>query len=629
MLAFFTFLALSGVAYGAGARPHGLTTDPKTFASESYDYVIIGGGNAGLVVAARLSENPKWNVGVIEAGLYHPDEPLINTPFLYGQAVDNTTFDWSLQTVPQANLSNRIIGTSIGKMLGGSSGLNFMTYGRASSPEYDAWATLGSPDWNWNNLLPYFKKSETVVPGESGVFPGTTGAPGTDSQYQGKSGPIKVGYNTDSTFLSGVLAPYVESFTNVSSFANPDPDSGNATGISQSPRSVDPATNQRTYSASAFFAPNQKRSNLLVLTGAQATKIVLANVSGSVKATGVKFSANGTAYSVNATKEVIVSTGAVKTPQLLELSGIGDSALLKSLNITTMVDLPGVGTNFQDHMLIGSDFLLKDPAPPTWDLVRNNASYNEMEIQEYAKNHDGIYASTNAAIAFTRLQDVANASEISEILNQLDKEISAPGVTPLQKAQYAIQRNLLTDEKVAQLETAMAPGGGKIITNIAPLANRSYIAIINIASRPYSRGTVHINTTDPLASPVIDPKYFSFSFDSKIMTLGMRQARQITQTEPLASLVERPSSPPANVTSDADYLGWLKQFTGSVYHPVGTAPLAPRNIGGVVDQNLRVYGTSNLRVVDGSVIPFLFAAHTQSTIYAVAERVSDMIKAGK
>lgn len=108
-------------------------------------------------------------------------------------------------------------------MLGGSSGLNFMTYGRASSPEYDAWATLGSPDWNWNNLLPYFKKSETVVPGESGVFPGTTGAPGTDSQYQGKSGPIKVGYNTDSTFLSGVLAPYVESFTNVSSFANPDP----------------------------------------------------------------------------------------------------------------------------------------------------------------------------------------------------------------------------------------------------------------------------------------------------------------------------------------------------------------------------------------------------------------------
>ncbi|KII88352.1 hypothetical protein PLICRDRAFT_175951 [Plicaturopsis crispa FD-325 SS-3] len=637
MLLTWTILTLSGFAYGA--RTHGLTTDPKSFSSQSYHYLVVGGGNAGLVVAARLSENPAWNVGVIEAGPYYTDEPFVNTPFLNGAAVNQTKFDWSLTTVPQPNVDNRGIGTSIGKMLGGSSGLNFMTYGRASSAEYDAWATLGNSNWTWNSLLPYFKKSEDVTPGESGIFPeGTTkrsahfkarasGPPGNDPAFQGKSGPLKIGFNTKATFTTDLLYPYAQSFVNAGSFVNDDPDSGNGTGIFQSARSVDPAINQRSYSASAFFAPNQHRQNLLVLTGAQATKVFTSKRNGSVVATGVQMSAGGTTYAVNATKEVILSAGAIKTPQLLELSGIGDSSILQRYNISTVIDLPAVGTNLQDHMLMGSDFLLKEPAPLTWDIIRNNASYNASSVKQYATTHEGVYASTNAVIAVQPLQQIANASEVSSILSTLDQEIAKANVTGLQKAQYTIQRQMLVDGSIGQLETAMAPTGGKSGTNVPILAGRSYITIVSIGARPFSRGSVHINTADPFASPTIDPRYFDFSFDSEILKLGLKHARKVAQTEPLASMIDRPNSPPASVTTDEDYLKWLKQFTTSVYHPVGTAPLAPKDMGGVVDQSLRVYGTSNLRVVDGSVIPQLFAAHTQSTIYAIAEKASDIIKA--
>ncbi|CAE6515749.1 unnamed protein product [Rhizoctonia solani] len=611
---FGSALVLFGVA-SASVVPRSLTTDGASFASQTFDYVIVGGGTAGLAVAARLAENSSVTVGVIEAGQYIVDDPLIDTPQLFGQTQGNDKYDWKFESVAQPGLNNRAMAMPRGKVLGGSSAialkLNYMAFDRASKAEYDAWATLGSSGWNWDGIVPYMKIAEdfaNVDPfrnSTAGAYPST--------------GDCRAYRDGD------VTMPYGQSLVNLGIPANLDPDSGNAFGVYNCAMSVNRTTGKRSYAASTYYAYNAQRSNLVVLTGGQATKINFSNttVGGNHVATGVSFVAGSATHTVNVRKEVILSAGALQSPQLLELSGIGNSTILRQFGITPLVDLPGVGENLQDHVFIPTAYELK-PGKTTFDILRNNATFVAEAQAQYATTHDGIFAATHSAFSFINLASYVTNSKIELMKSKLDQEIAAAGTTALERAQFAIQKQWL-GKKLGHLEVIMYPG---YFAFSAPKENTAYISLLMAIQHPFSRGNIHIGSADPLVKGTYDPKYFSKSIDLETLVEAVKFSMKISQTEPIASSIVTRQDPAPEVTSDEDIATYIKTYVESVYHPIGTAALAPKALGGVVDNKLKVYGTKNVRVVDASVIPLHMGTHITRTIYGIAEKAAALIKSG-
>ncbi|KAJ1300922.1 hypothetical protein OPQ81_003348 [Rhizoctonia solani] len=310
-----SIIGTAGVVAGKVSRSS-ISTDGAEFSSKTFDYVVIGGGTAGLTLAARLAENPSTTVGVIEAGEYRPDDPLINTPGVAFSIPRNATYDWLLKSVPQVNSNNRVVSFPRGKILGGTSAINIMAFDRASKAEYDAWAKLGNPGWDWDGLLPSMKAAERFTGVDPFRVNDTNADPNNIFPSQGKDGLLAISYNNwyDETTL-----PFRNSMANLGIPTNFDPDSGNAFGTYNSARSVNDTTGRRSYSASTYYAYNAHRPNFVVLTGAQATKINFKdsanqNKAGKLVASGVSFVHKSQTYTVKARKEVILSAGTFQSP---------------------------------------------------------------------------------------------------------------------------------------------------------------------------------------------------------------------------------------------------------------------------------------------------------------------------
>ncbi|KAJ4464642.1 alcohol oxidase [Lentinula edodes] len=593
----------------------GITSDAAAFAQSSFDYVIVGGGTAGLVLAARLSEDGAVNVGVIEAGETRFDDADVNTPAYLGQALFNPLYDWAYETVPQTTLNGRSVSLNLGKMIGGGSALNFMIWQRGCQGDYDNWSQLGiEGGWDWAGLLPYFEKTENVTPGPLDTPYNFTEASGS-GDGEGKSGPLPVGYNN---FYSTIEGPYAQALMSLG-------DNGDTTGLFNSAASVDPATGNRTYSGRNYLLPNVGRSNLAVLTGAQATKIQFTQSGGNATATGVQFSANGTNYTVSSRKEVILSAGSLHTPQLLELSGIGDEARLTALGIPVVVANSDVGENLQDHQTLNSGFLLNDPDVPTVDTLFSNASFAATQEELYLTNHTGFFTYTPSALSFHPLQQFWTEDELDTALAQLQTEITQANLSTFINKQFQLQIDGIKQGVVGQMELLFVAG----VLGASSTDQENFVDMSNFASRPFSRGSVHINTTDPLAPPLIDTAYLQFSFDKEVLVKGAQITRNLSQIAPLSSFIASPLNPSANVTTDEDFENFVIENVGTEWHQVGTASLGPLGEGGVVASDLIVYGTSNLRVVDASIMPMQIGAHIQATVYAIAEKAADIIKAAQ
>ncbi|WQF89997.1 Putative glucose-methanol-choline oxidoreductase, FAD/NAD(P)-binding domain superfamily [Colletotrichum destructivum] len=574
---------------------------------DAYDYIVVGGGTAGVAVAARLSEGlPASSILLIEAGPAAWDEPKINVPGMKGSTL-GTKYDWNFTTVAQPHVNGRVFTVNRGRVLGGSSALNLMSYDRAAVAEYDSWEALGNPGWNWETMIAAMKKSETFT----GINTDTYGSEGV-----GDSGPVQAVINRiipehQDTWIPTMNALGVK--TNLESLG------GNPLGVMYQPSSIDPAHYNRSYSANAYVP--LAGSNLFILPDTTVAKINLGRAttnSTQQRATGVTLK-DGTV--IQARKEVILSAGSIQSPGLLELSGIGQASVLNASGIEQLIDLPGVGENLQDHLRIQSSYQLK-PEYLSFDILRSNATFAAEQLALWNAGQVSLYDYTGSGYTFsTWAQALGNDSRMVALAKEAAGE--DPSIVDQKKLEF------MSDPSIPQLEVIFSDGytgvkGYPAATS--PLFSKGFFTLIAAIMHPMSRGSIHINPADAAGKPIINPNYLGHEHDLEAAVQAIKYCRRIAQTEPMRSTWESEYEPGLDaVQTDEQWRQFALNTTLSIFHPVGTCSMLPKKDGGVVDADLKVYGTANLRVVDASVIPLLISAHVQTAVYGIAEIAAERI----
>ncbi|KAH7313719.1 GMC oxidoreductase [Stachybotrys elegans] len=578
---------------------------PQPVNQSSYDYIVVGGGTSGLVVAKRLSENPEVSVLVVEAGGSVKDNINVTDPLGYGFAF-GTDIDWQFETVEQQFAGNAKQTVRAGKALGGTSTINGMAYTRAQTSQIDLWETLGNEGWNWENLFPYYLKSEGFqVPAESRAVAGhLTYSP----EFHGLEGPLLTGWMYPMT--NGTLTSTINDTMKAMGVPwNQDVNGGNMSGYSIFPATINQDLNVREDAARAYYYPFQaKQPNLHVLLNTQVTRVTWDKFASIPTAQGVEItSSNGTTSVIKANKEVILSAGALVSPLLLELSGIGNPDILSKHGIETVVDLPTVGENLQDQMNNGLQF-----------NIANNFDGTEKNTMVVYPTAGEVFGERTSSVS-ARLK--ASLPLYAEKVASINGNItSASDLLEFFQLQY----DLIFDREGKSTQTPIAE---VLLYESNGVWDSEYWGLL-----PFSRGNVHINSANTTANALINPNYFMLDWDMTEQAGGADFIRRMYTTAPFSDLVGSEILPgfksvPQNASVE-QWSGYLKSSYRSNFHPVGTAAMMPREKGGVVDADMKVYGTANLRVMDASVLPFQVCGHLVSTLYAVAERLADIIKGG-
>jgi choline dehydrogenase-like flavoprotein len=533
---------------------------------------------------------------VIEAGPDGRQEPGITIPGRKGSTLGGK-YDWNFTTVAQPNANNRVYAQNRGKVLGGSSALNLMTWDRTSVAELDAWEALGNKGWNWKNLYAAMLKVETFQP-----------SPEYGTEGVGKTGPIKTLINR---IFPRHQATWIPTLNNLGLPTNRESLNGNPVGVSTQPSNINP-NYTRSYAPEYLKLAGQ---NLALKLDIRVAKVNFKETT----ATGVTLE-NGTV--ITARREVILSAGSFQTPGLLELSGIGNTTLLKKLGIPVVKDLPSVGENFQDHIRIQTSYQLK-PEYPSFDVLRNTTRAT-AELALYNADHVSLYDYTASGYAYFPWSIVSNATDAKfRDLVQGDKSLTS-AVDKVKQSYYSPTLS----KTVPQLEVIFSDGytglkGYPAATS--PLFGIGTFALIGVVQHPLSKGNVHINSRNISDKPVINPNYLSHPYDLQAATNLAKFLRTIASSKPMSDVWTAEYEPGNAVQTDEDWKNYALNNTLSIYHPIGTAALLPEKSGGVVDSNLKVYGTKGLRVVDASIIPLLPSAHIQTLVYGIAERAAELI----
>ncbi|MDD9993866.1 MAG: FAD-dependent oxidoreductase [Rhodospirillales bacterium] len=522
-----------------------------------YDYVIVGAGPAGCCLAARLSEDPDVSVLLLEAG-GSDRHPYIHVPAGFAK-LTGTSHTWGYSTAPQREIDGRAMWYPQGRVLGGGSSINAMIYARGNAKDYDAWAEAGCAGWTFADVLPYFKRPE-----DNERF---------HNDYHGSGGPLGVSDPVRPLPISGA---FLRAAQQAGLPFNPD-----FNGAVQEGCGYYQVTNRnarRCSGAVAYLRPTTGRSNLTVQTRAMATRVVVENG----RAIGVDYRRRGKAATVRSAHEVIVAAGAIGSPKLLMLSGIGRGDDLKALGIDVIHDLPGVGQNLQDHFDV---YVVSE--------CRGDFSYDKL-----ARPHRALWA----VVQYLLFRQGPIASTL----------IDAGGFW------YADP-----DARAPDIQMHFVLGAG-LEHGLAKLRNAG-VTLNSCFSRPRSRGTVTLRDADPRTAPVIDPNYWGNAYDREMSLRGFRLAREIMAQEAFRPFILCERYPGPDVQSDADIADYARKVGKTDYHPVGTCKMGSDELA-VVDPALRVRGLEGLRVIDSSVMPALPSSNTNAATIMVAEKGADHVR---
>ncbi|KAI8623485.1 choline dehydrogenase [Xylariaceae sp. FL1651] len=598
--------------------------------SPRYDVIIVGGGVAGLVAAARLSDVAGKRILVIEAGEDHRKDPKIMTPGLVATTWGDQKYDWDFWTIPQVNANSREIPQPRGKGLGGSSAINIMLMVYPSPCNFDIWTNLGNKGWTPNIMKKYFQKVQSLQPPPKSFnkYLGTTSEPTTE--LYGSSGPISVCYPGEYGPLN---ISFHEAFVTTGIANQGEPFEGNHLGGFALPNSVTPTLHERSYAEAYYSKYAEPRSNMELLTRTLVRKILLRKATlGDIEAYGVQVSdVEGNFRDIYA-DEVILAAGALQTPLVLEASGIGSGELLRQHNINVLIDNPAVGENLQDHCMVPVS-LEAAPGVTTGDAVRDPAVIQAM-VEQYQKTRTGPLAGSPLSLAFVppvNANGIMTRDEIMQLVKNGDTD-----------ARYDAQRDLIVEGMLNPKEATcyyVAVSGQQVMKKEgrttmveahSPAVPGNFITIACGLNQPLSRGRVHITSSDAVSKPLIDPGYLSNSTDLAILSRGVQFIDTIANQPGMQQLLKKKGT---RLPAIAHQLHDIKaaeevvrERLWTMYHLCGTCPMMPLDKGGVVSDRLLVHGTTNIRIIDASVFPVITKGNIQATVYAVAERACDLIK---
>ncbi|KAI0787497.1 GMC oxidoreductase [Fomes fomentarius] len=575
---------------------------------DEYDVVIVGGGTAGCVLASRLSEDPSIRVLLLEAGPSSLKNAFATVPSAYSKLM-KSRYDWNMTTVPQENAG---LGTRYwprAKLLGGCSCMNAMIFHIGAPEDYDEWALLqkgqeGASQWAFKEFNHYIKKFEKFNPSRD--------YPNVDTSLRGKLGPMQTGFGYESQGSH----KFIEACGKLGIPHVSDLNTHKGTlGISKV-TFITPAGRRSTTEYAYLTTDVLARPNLKVVTHAQVTRILFDQSGPTPRASGVEFTRlSGDKFQVKARKEVVVSAGAVHSPQILLLSGVGPADHLQSHGLPVVADLPGVGSHLMDHLVIDFNFL--DKSKSSISFLQSESFVNRLKLIQALLT----YNLTGRGVL------TSNVAETIGFVRSTDPKLFPPGEYPPEEIEDTTSGPDAPDVEIFFTPTGYRSHGMK------RMRPDHYFALHGVLLRPTSTGTIRLKSCDPNDPPIIDPKYLSTKNDVATLVRTARLLSRIQRTEPLASMTDPAGADDTfldhtyHKLDDAAVAEDIRKRAETLYHPACTARMAPKEDGGVVDPFLRVYGIPNLRVVDASVFPTIVSGHTAAPVLAIAEKAADLIKA--
>lgn len=524
---------------------------------DNWDYIVVGAGSAGAAIANRLSADGQYRVLLLEAG--RANHPLSRVPVSFAKFINNPAVNWCYSSEPDEGTGERRIPVPRGRMLGGSSSINGMVFVRGQAQDFDTWAQLGNRGWSYADVLPVFKRMESY----SG---------GGDDRFRGRDGPLKVSDIDDPIPLHDM---FIAAAKDVGIPYNKDYNGASQDGIAMTQASI--RNGWRMSTARCYLDPARSRPNLRIITNALTQGLLFEGK----RCVGVRYDVGGATQEARARREVIVSAGAVNSPQLLELSGIGQPERLKALGIDVRHALPGVGENLRDHY-----------APRMkWTVAQRGVTYND------------------------RARGLGLVWQVLKYVTAGNGFLSLPA-SPMRAYVHSREGLAGADVGISILTFLYTPD--------VKLDPRSGITLTVHQLRPESTGSIHITSRDPKVQPAIRFNFLSDSIDRDSLAGGMRVARRLMEAPSLAPIGPLEFAPGKGVQSDDELIAWSKANAETAYHPVGTCKMGHDPMA-VVDDQLRVRGLDGLRVADASIMPTLTSGNTNAPSIMIGEKAAGMI----